>query len=225
MSSFQDELVPKPAMTRVVKYAADRLLGALLLLLLAPLLLGIVVWILLGSGRPALIRQLRAGKDGKPFGMFKFRTMVQNAVELGRELQLTDDPFGVVKDDPRITEAGRFLRRTGLDELPQLLNVVRGEMSLVGPRPDLVEQAALYTDDDRRRLTVRPGITGWAQVRGREEISWPERIALDIWYLEHWSLGLDVKILFMTVSQFGRDEPEPIEDTMNIERAREAAKR
>jgi lipopolysaccharide/colanic/teichoic acid biosynthesis glycosyltransferase len=212
-------------MTRVFKYAADRLLGTLLLLLFAPLLLGIAVWILLDSGRPALMRQLRAGKDGKPFGMFKFRTMVQNAVELGRELRLTDDPFGVVKDDPRITKSGRFLRRTGLDELPQLLNVVRGEMSLVGPRPDLVEQAALYTDDDCRRLTVRPGITGWAQVRGREEISWPERIALDIWYLEHWSLSLDLKILFMTVSQFGRDEPEPVEDTMNIERAREAAKR
>jgi lipopolysaccharide/colanic/teichoic acid biosynthesis glycosyltransferase len=212
-------------MTRAFKYAADRLLGTLLLLLFAPLLLGIAVWILLDSGRPALMRQLRAGKDGKPFGMFKFRTMVQNAVELGRELRLTDDPFGVVKDDPRITKSGRFLRRTGLDELPQLLNVVRGEMSLVGPRPDLVEQAALYTDDDRRRLTVRPGITGWAQVRGREEISWPERIALDIWYLEHWSLSLDLKILFMTVSQFGRDEPEPVEDTMNIERAREAAKR
>jgi lipopolysaccharide/colanic/teichoic acid biosynthesis glycosyltransferase len=212
-------------MTRAIKYAADRLLGTLLLLLFAPLLLGIAVWILLDSGRPALMCQLRAGKGGKPFGMFKFRTMVQNAVELGRELQITDDPFGVVKDDPRITRAGRFLRRTGLDELPQLLNVVRGEMSLVGPRPDLVEQAALYTDDDRRRLSVRPGITGWAQVRGREEISWPERIALDIWYLEHWSLSLDLKILVMTVSQFGRDEPEPIEDTMNIERAREAAKR
>ena len=171
------------------------------------------------------MRQLRAGKDGKPFGMFKLRTMVQNAVELGRELQLTDDPFGVIKDDPRITRSGRFLRRTGLDELPQLLNVVRGEMSLVGPRPDLVEQAALYTDDDRRRLSVLPGITGWAQVRGREEISWPERIALDIWYIEHWSLALDLKILLMTVSQFGRDEPEPVEDAMNIERAREAAKR
>ena len=212
-------------MTRAIKYAADRLLGALLLLLLAPLELAIAVWILLDSGRPALMRQLRAGKDGKPFGMFKFRTMVQNAVELGRELQLTDDPFGVVKDDPRITRSGRFLRRTGLDELPQLLNVVRGEMSLVGPRPDLVEQAALYTDDDRRRLGVLPGITGWAQVRGREEISWPERIALDIWYIEHWSLALDLKILLMTVSQFARDEPEPVEDAMNIERTREAAKR
>jgi lipopolysaccharide/colanic/teichoic acid biosynthesis glycosyltransferase len=212
-------------MTRALKYVADRILAALLLVLLSPLLLGIAAWILLDSGRPALMRQVRAGKGGRPFGMFKFRTMVRGAVELGRELQLTDDPFGVVKDDPRITRAGRFLRRTGLDELPQLLNVLRGEMSLVGPRPDLVEQVALYTDDDRRRLRVLPGITGWAQVKGREEISWPERIALDIWYIEHWTLGLDLRILLMTVGQFGRDEPEPVEDTMNIERAREAAKR
>lgn len=212
-------------MTRAFKYASDRVLAAVLLVLLSPVLLGIALWIVLDSGRPALIRQRRAGKDARPFGMFKFRTMVQNAVEIGRELNLTDDPFGVVKDDPRVTRAGGFLRRTGLDELPQLLNVLCGDMSLVGPRPDLVEQAALYTDSDRRRLAVLPGITGWAQVQGREEISWPERIVLDIWYIEHWSIRLDLKILLMTVGQFGRDEPEPVEDTMNIERAREAAKR
>jgi lipopolysaccharide/colanic/teichoic acid biosynthesis glycosyltransferase len=212
-------------MTRAFKYAADRVLAALLLLALSPVLLGIAVWIILDSGRPALIRQRRAGKNGKPFGMFKYRTMVQDAVEIGRRLKLSEDPYGVVKDDPRITRSGRFLRRTGLDELPQLLNVLSGEMSLVGPRPDLVEQAALYSDSDRRRLAVLPGITGWAQVRGREEISWPERIELDIWYIDHWSPALDLKIVLMTVGQFGRDEPEPVEDTMNIERAREAAKR
>jgi lipopolysaccharide/colanic/teichoic acid biosynthesis glycosyltransferase len=207
-------------MTRVIKYAADRVLAAVLLLALSPVLLGIALWILVDSGRPVLLRQLRAGRKGRPFGMFKFRTMVPNAVEVGQELQLSEDPFGVVKDDPRITRAGHMLRRTGLDELPQLLNVLRGEMSLVGPRPDLVEQAALYTDDDRRRLDVLPGITGWAQVQGREEIPWPERITLDIWYIENWSLLLDLKILLLTVAQLGRDEPEPVEDTMNIERAR-----
>jgi sugar transferase EpsL len=216
-------------MTRALKYAADRVTGALLLLLLSPVLLGIALWIVADSGRPALIRQQRAGKNGKPFGMFKFRTMVRNAVEEARKMQLAD-PFGVVKDDPRITNPGRILRRTGLDELPQLLNVVIGQMSLVGPRPDLVEQAANYTDSDRRRLAVLPGITGWSQVQGREEIPWPERIALDIWYIEHWSLRLDLKIVLLTVGQFGRDEPEPVEDTMNIDRARasesgEAAKR
>ncbi len=211
-------------MSRALKYLADRLLAALLLFLLLPVLLGIALWILVDSGRPALMRQRRAGKNGKPFGMFKFRTMVRNAVAIGRdELQL-EDPFGVLKDDPRITGAGRTLRRTGLDELPQLLNVLAGQMSLVGPRPDLVEQAAHYTDSDRRRLGVLPGITGWSQVQGREEIPWPERIALDIWYIEHWSLLLDLRILWLTVAQVSRDEPEPVEDAMNIERARRAAK-
>jgi len=210
-------------MTRAFKYAADRILAAVLLLLLSPVLLALAVWIVVDDGRPALIRQRRAGKNDKPFGMFKFRTMVRDAPEQARQLGL-EDPFGVVKDDPRITGAGRVLRRTGLDELPQLLNVLIAQMSLVGPRPDLVEQAAHYTDSDRRRLAVLPGITGWSQVQGREEIPWPERIALDIWYIEHWSLRLDLKILLMTVGQFGRDEPEPVEDTMNIERNREAAK-
>jgi lipopolysaccharide/colanic/teichoic acid biosynthesis glycosyltransferase len=209
-------------MTRALKYAADRVAAALLLAVLSPVLLAIALWIIFDSGRPALLRQPRAGKNGRPFQMFKFRTMVQNAVEVGRELNLSEDPFGVVKDDPRITRPGRFLRRTGLDELPQLLNVLRGQMSLVGPRPDLVEQAANYTNSDRRRLAVLPGITGWSQVQGREEIPWPERIALDIWYIDHWSLRLDLKILFMTVTQLGRGEPEPVEDTMNIERMRRA---
>jgi lipopolysaccharide/colanic/teichoic acid biosynthesis glycosyltransferase len=209
-------------MTRAFKYAADRTLAAVLLLLSSPVLLGLAIWIVVDDGRPALIRQRRAGKNGKPFGMFKFRTMVRDAPEQARQLGL-EDPFGVVKDDPRITRSGRVLRRTGLDELPQLLNVLIAQMSLVGPRPDLVEQAAHYTDSDRRRLAVLPGITGWSQVQGREEIPWPERIALDIWYIEHWSLRLDLKILLMTIGQFGRDEPEPVEDTMNIERNREAA--
>jgi sugar transferase EpsL len=209
-------------MTRAFKYAADRILAAVLLLLSSPVLLGLAMWIVVDDGRPALIRQRRAGKNGKPFGMFKFRTMVRDAPEQARQMGL-EDPFGVVKDDPRITGAGRVLRRTGLDELPQILNVLIAEMSLVGPRPDLVEQAAHYTDSDRRRLAVLPGITGWSQVQGREEIPWPKRIALDIWYIEHWSLRLDLKILLMTVGQFGRDEPEPVEDTMNIERNREAA--
>jgi lipopolysaccharide/colanic/teichoic acid biosynthesis glycosyltransferase len=207
-------------MSRALKYVADRLLAALLLFLLLPILLGIALWIVVDSGRPALMRQQRAGKNGKPFGMFKFRTMVRNAVEIGRNELKLEDPFGVLKDDPRITRPGRILRRTGLDELPQLLNVLAGQMSLVGPRPDLVEQAAHYTDSDRRRLGVLPGITGWSQVQGREEIPWPERIALDIWYIERWSLSLDLKILWLTVAQVSRDEPEPVEDAMNIERAK-----
>jgi lipopolysaccharide/colanic/teichoic acid biosynthesis glycosyltransferase len=207
-------------MTRALKYVADRILGMLLLLVLLPVLLGIASWIVLDDGWPPLLRQRRAGKRGKPFGMFKFRTMVRDALE--RAGDVTDDPFGVVENDRRITRAGRVLRRTGLDELPQLLNVLLGQMSLVGPRPDLVEQVAMYTDSDRRRLAVLPGITGWAQVQGREEIPWPERIELDKWYIEHWSLALDTKILLLTVAQLGRGEPAPVEDTMNIERSRQA---
>ena len=208
-------------MSRGIKHALDRVAAAGALVALSPVLAAISAWILLDDGRPVLLRQRRAGKDGVPFGMFKFRTMVVDALEAGRRMGL-EDPFGVVKDDPRITRSGRFLRRSGLDELPQLLNVLRGEMSLVGPRPDLVEQAAHYTESDRRRLSVLPGITGWSQINGREEIGWPERIAQDVWYVENWSLGLDAKILVRTFTEFFRGDPTPVVDTMNIERRRQA---
>ena len=202
-----------------IKGLLDPVAGSLLLLAASPVLAAVAAWILLESGRPVLFVHPRAGKDGVPFRMFKFRTMVPDAVEVGRKLRLSEDPFGLVAQDPRITRGGRFLRRTGLDELPQLLNVVRGDMSLVGPRPDLVEQAANYTDEDRRRLLVRPGITGWSQVHGREDMTWPERFRLDAWYLEHWSLALDFRILVRTVGQVFRPEPVPVVDALNIERA------
>ncbi len=202
------------------KYALDRVLAALGLLGLSPLLAGIGLWVLLESGRPVVIRQLRAGEGGVPFRMLKFRTMVRDAVEVGRQLGLGEDPFGVVRDDPRITRSGRFLRRTSLDELPQLVNVLRGEMSLVGPRPDLVEQVVNYSPADRRRLAARPGITGWSQIQGRDEITWPQRFEHDAWYVENRSLGLDLRILLETVRQLRRREPVPVEDRMNIERAR-----
>ena len=211
-------------MSRLVKHAADRLLALGFLLASSPALAAIAAWILVDDGRPVLLRQRRAGLGARPFQMFKFRTMVPDAIERGRALGM-EDPYGVLKDDPRITRSGRFLRRSGLDELPQLLNVLRGEMSLVGPRPDLVEQVAHYTESDRRRLAVRPGITGWSQIHGREEMAWPERIAQDIWYVEHWSLALDLKIVLRTFGQLLREEPEPVVDTMNIERARQAARR
>jgi lipopolysaccharide/colanic/teichoic acid biosynthesis glycosyltransferase len=189
------------------------------LLVLAPLFAAIALRIWLDDGRPALIAQERAGKDGVPFPMLKFRTMIRNAIEAGRRLGL-EDPWGVVRDDPRITRSGRFLRRTSLDELPQLLNVLKGEMSLVGPRPDLVDQVANYTEANRRRLAVRPGITGWSQVHGREEITWPERFEQDAWYVENWSLLLDLKILVATFAQLLRPGEAPLEDRMNIERTR-----
>jgi lipopolysaccharide/colanic/teichoic acid biosynthesis glycosyltransferase len=204
---------------RVVKAIIDRLTAVLALVLLSPLLAAVALWIWLDDGRPALIAQERAGKGGKPFRMLKFRTMVVDALEAGKRLGL-EDPWGLVPDDPRITRSGRFLRRTSLDELPQLLNVIKGQMSLVGPRPDLVEQVANYSERDRRRLAVLPGITGWSQVHGREEISWPERFEQDAWYLENWSLWLDVKIVVATFTQLFRSSETPVEDKMNIERAR-----
>jgi lipopolysaccharide/colanic/teichoic acid biosynthesis glycosyltransferase len=204
---------------RPIKAVLDGVGAAVALLLLSPVFAAIVLWIWLDDGRPALIAQERAGRDGKPFRMLKFRTMVVDAVEAGKRLGL-EDPWGLLPDDPRITRSGRFLRRTSLDELPQLINVLKGEMSLVGPRPDLVEQVANYSDRDRRRLAVRPGITGWSQVQGREEIGWPERFEQDAWYIEHWSLRLDARIVLATFTQLFRSGEAPVEDTMNIERAR-----
>jgi lipopolysaccharide/colanic/teichoic acid biosynthesis glycosyltransferase len=209
-------------MSRLVKRVADPVLAGVALVALSPVFLVISVWILVESGRPVFFVYPRAGKDGKPFRMFKFRTMVQDAIELGRSTGITRDPFGVVKDDPRITGAGRWLRRTSLDELPQLANVVLGQMSLVGPRADLVEQAARYTREEERRLTVLPGITGYAQVHGRDSIGWAERFRMDLWYIDNWSLWLDVKIVFRTFGELFRGEPEPVEDELNIERARAA---
>jgi sugar transferase EpsL len=208
--------------SRYVKRVADPLLAGIALVLLSPVFLAISVWILVESGRPVFFVYPRAGRDGRAFRMFKFRTMVPDAIELGRSTGISRDPFGVVKDDPRITGAGRWLRRTSIDELPQLANVVLGQMSIVGPRADLVEQAARYTREEARRLTVLPGITGWAQVHGRDSIGWAERFRMDLWYIDHWSLWLDVKIVFLTFRELFRGEPEPVEDELNIERARAA---
>jgi lipopolysaccharide/colanic/teichoic acid biosynthesis glycosyltransferase len=210
---------PKP-IARTVKWIFDRIAALFLIILVSPAMAVASAWVLLDDGRPVLFVQRRAGKNGRGFKMPKFRTMVNDAIEIGRRMSLSEDPFGIMPDDPRVTSSGRFLRRTGLDELPQLFNVLIGQMSLVGPRPDLVEQTANYTDSDRRRLAVLPGITGWAQVNGRDEIAWPERIRQDIWYIENWSLSLDAKVLLLTAAQFLRSEPKPIEDTMNIERAK-----
>ena len=205
-----------------LKWAVDRVLALASLLVLSPVFAVIWAWVRLDAGKPVFLTQLRAGKDGVPFRLYKVRSMVPNAVEVGRELGLTEDPFGVVPADPRITRSGRVLRRTGLDELPQLVNILLGQMSVVGPRPDLVEQAAHYSESDRRRLSVRPGLTGWSQTHGREEIGWPERIRQDLWYIDHWSLWLDAKIVFLTFAQLFREEPEPVEDELNIERTRAA---
>ena len=210
---------------RAVKRVLDPVAAAAGLVVLSPVYAGLAVAVLVDSGRPLLFVSERAGLEGRPFGMLKFRTMIPDAIAVGREQGISEDPFGIVKGDPRITRVGRWLRRTGLDELPQLVNVVRGQMSLVGPRADLVEQAAAYEDRERRRLTVRPGITGWAQVNGRDSLPWEKRFELDLWYLDNWSLWLDLKIVGLTFAQVFRSDPEPVEDTMNIERSRAAADR
>ena len=203
-----------------VKHASDRMLALGGLVVLSPVLATVAVAIVVETGRPVLFAQRRVGKDGRVFRMYKFRTMVKDAIAIGQRLQISEDPYGHLADDPRITRVGRFLRRTSLDELPQLINVVRGEMSLVGPRADIVEQVANYTESDRRRLAVKPGITGWAQVNWRDSIPWPKRFELDAWYIEHWTLGLDAKIVGRTFADAFRGRPEAIVDEMNIERAK-----
>jgi lipopolysaccharide/colanic/teichoic acid biosynthesis glycosyltransferase len=171
--------------------ALDVVLAAILLVLASPFLLAAAVAIKLESRGPAFFKQRRVGKDGEPFELWKLRTMVPRAEELGAGIY-------VLEGDPRITRVGRLLRRLSLDELPNLLNVLEGDMALVGPRPTIQEQVDRYTERQRRRLEVKPGITGWAQVNGRTSLPWPERIELDVWYVDHRSPWLDLKILART---------------------------
>ena len=187
----------------------------------APVALVTALWVRQDAGRPILFVQTRIGVNGRPFRMYKFRTMVNNAVAVGIAQGISDDPNGVVADDPRITRSGRFLRRTSLDELPQLLNVLKGEMSLVGPRPDIPEQVTNYSETDRERLLVRPGITGLAQVLGRDEIDWPTRVRIDRAYVRRLSPLLDLWIIFRTFKEVFRDEPDPILDEWNIAKMRD----
>ena len=168
------------------------MVASVLLVVASPLLLAAVIAIRLESPGPALYRQRRVGRGGVPFELWKLRTMVPGAEEMGAGIY-------VLEGDTRITRVGAFLRRLSLDELPNLINVVQGDMALVGPRPTIQEQVDRYTDRQRRRLEVKPGITGWAQVNGRASLPWHERIELDVWYVENRSFALDVRILAMTV--------------------------
>jgi len=171
--------------------AADIAIAGTALVLTSPVLAVAAFAVKLTSRGPALYRQLRVGKDGVDFELFKLRTMVVGAETRGAGL-------AVDRGDPRVTSVGRLLRRLSLDELPQLWNVVRGDMSLIGPRPTLRYQVEQYTPRQMRRLEVKPGITGWAQVHGRATLPWAERIGLDVWYVEHRSAALDMKILALT---------------------------
>jgi len=174
-----------------MKKIIDLIIAVVALIILLPLiiLIGIMVKIKLGS--PIFFRQVRIGLNGKPFILIKFRSM-SNA---------RDDKGNLLPDELRLTRFGRLLRSTSLDELPEILNVLKGEMSLVGPRPLLPEYMELYNDEQKRRHEVKPGITGWAQVNGRNSTSWEERLKMDVWYVDNWSIWLDIKILFMTVIQ------------------------
>jgi lipopolysaccharide/colanic/teichoic acid biosynthesis glycosyltransferase len=169
----------------------DVALAGVLLVVTAPLLALAALAIRLESRGPVFYSQRRIGKDGRPFELLKLRTMVPGAESMGAGIY-------VLEGDPRITRVGRLLRRFSLDELPNLVNVVRGDLAIVGPRPTVQEQVDRYTERQRRRLEVKPGITGWAQINGRTSLPWPERIELDVWYVEHRSLRLDLRILART---------------------------
>lgn len=167
----------------------DVCIAVLVILLFSPIMIAIALIVRIKHGSPILFCQMRPGLNGMPFHLIKFRTMTNN-----------QDPKGnLLPDAQRITSFGKFLRYTSLDELPELINVLKGEMSLVGPRPLLIEYLPLYTLEQARRHDVRPGITGWAQVNGRNSINWEEKFKMDMWYIDNWSFILDLKILWMTL--------------------------
>ena len=178
------------------------------LIILSPFLLILGVIVALCLGRPILFRQQRPGLGGKPFTLFKFRTMTDARDAQGR----------LLPDEQRLTALGRFMRSTSLDELPELINVLKEEMSLVGPRPLLVDYLDLYTPEQTRRHEVRPGITGWAQVNGRNALLWEQKFALDVWYVDHVSLWLDIKVLALTMLKVVRREGIAHEGQATMER-------
>lgn len=173
----------------MAKRLFDIVFASILVVVLCPLMIAIALLVWASIGRPILFRQVRPGLHGVPFELIKFRTMTDER----------DGAGNLLPDASRLTRVGRMLRRSSLDELPELWNVLRGDMSLVGPRPLLMEYLPLYTPTQARRHEVRPGITGWAQINGRNELSWEERFKLDVWYVDNHSIWLDLRILWMTV--------------------------
>lgn len=179
----------------MVKRGVDVAIALAGVIITLPLLALGSLWVLLDDGSPAFFHQKRVGRLGREFTIFKLRTLKIH--------EFSPDELGQVRETtPLLTSSGRWLRRLRVDELPQLVNVLKGDMSLVGPRPTLRSQAEEYDDYQRRRLEMRPGLTGWAQVNGNTRLSWDERILLDVWYVDHWSLGLDLRILVSTAEVF-----------------------
>ncbi len=180
---------PFPPGVPLSKRLFDLFLTLLGVVLLSPVLLVLVLLVAWKHGRPVLFRQRRPGYHGRPFNIYKFRSMT-NA---------RDAQGSLLPDEQRLTRLGRFLRSTSLDELPELINVLRGEMSLIGPRPLLMQYLERYSPEQARRHAVLPGISGWAQINGRNAITWEDKFRLDVWYVDHWSLGLDMRILLLTL--------------------------
>jgi len=180
----------------ISKRLFDLLAASLGLLVISPVLLAVAILVRIYHGSPVLFGQKRPGLHGQPFRIFKFRTMTDARAADGSPLP----------DEQRLTRLGRFLRASSLDELPELFNVLRGEMSLVGPRPLLMQYLERYSPEQSRRHDVLPGITGWVQVNGRNALTWEDKFRLDVWYVDHWSFWLDLKILFLTVSKVFKRE-------------------
>ncbi|MED3939496.1 sugar transferase [Priestia megaterium] len=191
-----------------MKRVMDLVASLTLLTLFSPVMLFTAILVRLKMGAPVLFKQQRPGKDGKPFYLYKFRTMAN----------LEDKQGNLLSDQVRLTGTGKFLRKYSLDELPQLINVVKGDMSLVGPRPLLMEYLSLYTEEQMLRHNVRPGITGWAQVNGRNAIAWEEKFKLDTWYVRNQSMFLDFKILLFTVLKVVKKEGITQQDHVTIEK-------
>lgn len=193
-----------------LKRLLDLFIIAMSSLIIIPLVVVVALIVASTLGRPVLFRQARPGKNGKPFVMYKFRTMLDTRDSVGT----------LLSDEARLTGFGRLLRATSLDELPELWNVVKGDMSLVGPRPLLMEYLPLYSSEQRRRHEVLPGLTGWAQVNGRNAVSWKEKFELDVWYVDNRSIWLDMKILFLTVAKVLKREGINQEGHVTMERFR-----
>lgn len=183
-------------LSKFIKLILDRIMAAIALIILSPLILGIAIAIYINMGSPVLFTQPRPGRDAHIFNFYKFRTMTNEGDEKGN----------LLSDEKRLTALGEFLRKMSLDELPQLWNVLKGDMSLVGPRPLLVRYLDRYTPEQANRHKVKPGITGLAQIKGRNSITWEEKFNLDIWYVDNWSLWLDLKIIFLTVFKVLKQE-------------------
>lgn len=188
ISQLNQRVNPKKA-SQLVKCVLDRLCAAIALLVFSPLILIVAIAIYIRMGSPIVFTQPRPGKNGEVFRFYKFRTMTSDC----------DADSNLLSDEKRLTAIGQFLRKTSLDELPQLWNVLKGDMSFVGPRPLMVEYLERYSPEQARRHHVMPGITGWAQINGRNTISWEHKFKLDVWYVDNWSLWLDLKILLLTV--------------------------